>query len=212
MKKISILFLSTLLFFFTGCEEKKESQTPAKQNSKSPLTIDETNQSNATVHADKNESKIQEKYSFLVSDIADNKHVIQIENKSIEISGVSQKIILLNFFSTWCAPCKGQLPYLGDLQKKYEGELFIAGLLLNDNPDNAQLSTFLSKYKVNYFISNAVQNDALAALAIEKLQLDKDFSLPLTILFKEGHYYSHYEGAVPVEMLEHDIKNAMNKE
>ena len=118
----------------------------------------------------------------------------------------------MNFFATWCPPCKSEIPYLADLQKKYDGTLFIAGILVNDSLDKKTLKAFIEEYGINYFISRAQDNNTLVKLAVKRLQLDENFPIPLTILFKNGNYYSHYEGAVPVEMLEHDIKEAIHKE
>jgi len=198
VKKINILFLTAVLLCFTGCEDKKPDTTVKK------ATIEDSNKTKET-----NKSK---KYTFSLSDLNESNYSVSIENKHIEISTVNEELILLNFFATWCPPCKGEIPYLADLQKKYKGKLFIAGILLNDSPDDKTLKAFAKTYGINYFISNAKDNNALGKLAAKRLQLDKDFPIPLTILFKNGNYYSHYEGAVPVEMLEHDIKEAIHKE
>ena len=198
MKKINILFLTAILLCSTGCEDKK-TDTPVKKT--------------VTEEAPKIEkAEYMKKYTFALNDLNDSNYSITIINKHIEISHVDQKLILLNFFATWCPPCKSEIPYLADLKKKYDGTLFIAGILVNDTPDKKTLKTFMEEYGVNYFISNAKDNDALGKLAAKRLQLDEDYPIPLTILFKNGNYYSHYEGAIPVEMLEHDIKEAIHKE
>lgn len=205
MKKRNILLLTAVLFFFTACEEKKTEAVS--------ITHTDSNQSTDTL--DEKVAKVlteEEKYTFMLSDMNDQNRTFRIEHKRVEISGVKEEIILLHFFSTWCPPCQGEAPYLADLQKKYKKDLFILGLLVNDSPSKEELSAFRERYGVNYFISNTQENAAVAKLAIEKLQLPADHPLPLTILFKNGHYYSHYEGAVPVEMLEHDINNARHKE
>jgi len=198
----------------TGCEDKKSDLS--KEHVKTKTTKNATQKHKEDNQSENNSSKAQDlvepKYTYTLSDMNDTNHSITIENKYIEISNVSEPIIIINFFATWCPPCKGEIPYLVDLQKKYEGKLFIAGVLVNDTPDKEALESFLKTYDVNYFVSNSSQNNDLSKLAIAKLKLPKDLPLPLTILFKGGHYYSHYEGAVPVEMLEYDIKNAMSKE
>ena len=198
MKKINILFLTAILLCSTGCENKK-TDTPVKKT--------------VTEEVPKIEkAEYMKKYTFALNDLNDSNYSISIVNKHIEISHVDQKLILLNFFATWCPPCKSEIPYLADLKKKYDGTLFIAGILVNDDPDKKTLKRFMEKYGVNYFISKSKDNDALGKLAAKRLQLGENFPIPLTILFKNGNYYSHYEGAVPVEMLEHDIKEAIHKE
>ena len=209
MKTLNLLFLATLLFSFTGCEEKKVPQTPKSETN---ITVQEPVESNLTERDQEEELSLQKKHTFQLSGLNDSNHTVTIENKYIEISNVGQKIILINFFATWCPPCKGEIPYLADLKKKYKDSLFIAGILVNDNPTKDVLKKFITQYGINYFVSNAEENTILATLAAKRLKLGENFPIPLTILFKNGYYYSHYVGAVPVEMLEHDIKNAMNKE
>ena len=97
--------------------------------------------------------------------------------------------------------------------KKYKKNLFVTGILVNDTIEETALKAFTLKYHANYFISNSKQNDAFASKVVKELQLPENFSIPLTVIYKDGNYYTHYEGAVPVEMIEHDLKNAMkNKE
>ena len=211
MKTFKLLLITSLLLSLTGCEEKK-SDLPKKKVEKHEQVQSQKENNSSENNATEEKDFIEPIYTFNISNINDVNHTVTIENKDINISNVSERIIVLNFFATWCPPCQGQLPYLVDLQKKYEGKLFIAGLLVNDTPDKEALESFLKEYGVDYFVASSSQNDDLAQLAIEKLHLPKDLPIPITVLFKDGHYYSHYEGAVPVEMLEHDIKNALNKE
>lgn len=214
MKTFKLLLITSLLLYLTGCEDKK-SDLPQKEvkketgiksgKSKSLKQIDK----NTTDHNTAEEETEEQIYTFTLSDLNDVNHTVTIDNKDIKISNVSERLIVLNFFATWCPPCQGQLPYLTDLKKKYEGKLFLCGILVNDKPDRETLQKFLKAYDVDYFISIGKENDTLAELAIKKLHLPEDLPIPITVLFKEGHYYSHYEGAVPIEMLEHDIKQAI---
>ena len=204
----------------TGCEDKKSNLSKEHVKTETAKSVKQSQQKDNNKTEDnksgnntgEEQDLAEPKYTYTLSDMNDINHTVTIENKYIEISNVTENIIVLNFFATWCPPCKGEIPYLVDLQKKYEGKLFMAGVLVNDTPDKEALESFLKAYAINYFVSTGSQNDDLAKLAREKLHLPEDLPLPLTILFKDGHYYSHYEGAVPVEMLEYDIKNAMSKE
>ena len=77
---------------------------------------------------------------------------------------------------------------------------------MNDVLYDNTLKEFISKNHANYFISNSKQNDAFFSKVIKELHLSEDVSLPLTVIYKDGDYYTHYEGAVPVEMIDHDIR------
>ena len=149
--------------------------------------------------------------TFILSDMQQNRHTQTLANQKLAFHHLKQPIVLINLFATWCPPCRGGIPYLSDLQKKYKKSLFIAGVLVNDESDSHTLKEFIKKYHADYFISNSSQNDVFAAKLAKELHLPENFPIPLTVIYKEGNYYRHYEGAVPAEMIEHDIKQAMKK-
>lgn len=120
----------------------------------------------------------------------------------------TQPIVIVNLFATWCPPCIGEIPYLNDLQKKYKEKLFVVGILTHDSIMQDALDTFMAKNQINYFISNATDNDTFANQLAITLDLPENFSIPLTVMYVNGEYFTHYEGSVPVEMIEYDIQQA----
>jgi len=149
--------------------------------------------------------------TFTLSDIRQNTYTVRIIDQKMTLPDINQSIVILNFFSTWSAPSCGEIPYLSDLQEKYEKNLFIAGILVNDVLYDETLKEFISKHHANYFISNSKQNDAFFSKVIKELHLPENVSLPLTVIYKDGDYYTHYEGAVPIEMIDHDIRQIIKK-
>lgn len=225
---LSIFILCITQLFFTGCEDKK-AKTPliAVENTTEVFTQQDRNQQKEKKERSEEQKKSnvserkQEPISkevdavqtltdtFTLSDIHQNKHTLTVSNQKTAFHNVDQSIVVLNFFSTWCSPCRAEIPYLSDLQKKYKKKVFIAGILINDEQSNNTLKQFISKSHANYFISNSMHNDIFASKVVKELQLPENFSIPLTVIYKDGNYYTHYEGAVPVEMIDHDIQEAM---
>ncbi len=226
MKKTNALLLITILvcfalFSFTGCEDKKVQE---------PL-IDVENTTEMFTQKDKDQQKEQKEEAeikkepiseenitapipedaIILNDIQQNRYIVTIDNQKVIFHDIDQSIVIINFFSTWSSPSRGQIPYLTDLQKKYKKDLFIAGILINDVLYDQTLKEFISKHHANYFISNSKQNDAFASKIAKELQLPENFSTPLTVIYKDGNYYTHYEGAVPVEMIDHDIQEAIKE-
>ncbi len=227
MKKINTLVLTIILvsftlFSFTGCEDKK-AQDPLltventtkifTENDKDQEEEIETEEANVTEKETITEGVTASQTitgdSFILSDIQQNKQKLTINDQKIMFHSIDRPIVIVNFFSTWCAPCRGEIPYLSDLQKKYKKKLFVVGILVNDKQDNNVLKEFTTKHHADYFISNGKQNDTFASRVVKELQLPENFSIPLTVIYKDGNYYTHYEGAVPVEMIDHDIQEAM---
>jgi len=196
----------TVLLCFTGCENKKSDESEkTTEIIKQKATPEDVNRSTLQTNS--------EAKKFKLSDIDNKTYTFYFDKKDILIENVSHKFLLLNFFSTWCPPCKGQIPYINDLNEKYKKDLFVAGILVNDdNKEYHELKEFSTQHNINYFISNAKQNDVFAIELLKDTSIAENFQLPLTILYKNGKYYAHYEGAVPIEMIEHDLKNAMKHE
>ncbi len=135
-------------------------------------------------------------------------HTVSISDQKVIFQDNTQPIVIVNLFATWCPPCIGEIPYLSDLQKKYKKELFVVGVLTHDTIVQDKLDTFMAKNQINYFISNGTDNDMFADQLATTLNLPKNFTIPLTVMYVKGEYFTHYEGAVPVEMIEYDIQQA----
>jgi len=146
--------------------------------------------------------------TFTLVNTKEVNHTVTLSGQKVVFDTNEKPIVLVNLFATWCTPCIGKIPYLNDLQKKYQKELFVNGILTHDTIDQPALETFMAKHQVNYFISNSTDNDAFANLLASTLHLPENFSIPLTVMYVEGEYFTHYEGIVPVEMIEYDIQQA----
>jgi thiol-disulfide isomerase/thioredoxin len=57
------------------------------------------------------------------------------------------KIVLLNFWATWCVPCAGEMPLLGEMQTRYKDKIVIIAASIDDPADKAKLQPFLEKHK-----------------------------------------------------------------
>jgi len=66
-----------------------------------------------------------------------------------EIDQHKGKVVVLNFFATWCAPCQEEIPGLVRLRRNYPvGKVAILGISLDEDP--ALVPPFVGKYGINY--------------------------------------------------------------
>jgi len=73
-----------------------------------------------------------------------------LDGKRVRLSDYRGKAVLLNFWATWCSPCKVEMPWFVDLQKKYGNDgLVILGVAMDDS-EAPKIAQFTSELGVNY--------------------------------------------------------------
>jgi thiol-disulfide isomerase/thioredoxin len=91
-----------------------------------------------------------------------------LNGKPVSLAEAKGKIVLLNFWATWCGPCRAEIPDLVDLQKRYADKLEIIALATDeDDPD--EVRRFVLQSGINYRVamsSDEVRRDygGIAAL------------------------------------------------
>ena len=218
MRKLNTLLLTLLFLNFTGCEDKKTNNNAIPVEN----TTEVFGSKNKNMHLDKRfkvEKKDQEisnnrtdsislSDTFKLNDIKDTNYTVTVSNQKVTFKESTKAIILITFFASWCPPCVGGIPYMNDLYLKNKKDLLLAGVLIHDIINTSELKSFISKHEIKYFISNSTHNNDFASLIAKTLHLSNNFSIPLTVMYVEGKYFTHYEGSVPIEMIEYDITQA----
>jgi len=90
----------------------------------------------------------------LVGDVrgiaAPNFELTTLDGQRVRLSDYRGKAVLLNFWATWCSPCKVEMPWFVELQKKYGNDgLVILGVAMDDS-DAPKIAQFASEMGVNY--------------------------------------------------------------
>jgi thiol-disulfide isomerase/thioredoxin len=77
-----------------------------------------------------------------------------LDGKTVSLADLRGKVVLLNFWATWCGPCRMEVPDLVELQKKYKDQLQVIGLVV-DSAEEAEVRSFVKEFGINYPIANA---------------------------------------------------------
>ena len=82
---------------------------------------------------------------------ADTLETMHIKDVNELIQKNNGKVVLLNFFATWCPPCREEIPELVKASRTYKGKkVAIIGLSVDDSKNKAQVLSFVGKMKVPY--------------------------------------------------------------
>jgi thiol-disulfide isomerase/thioredoxin len=81
-----------------------------------------------------------------------------VDGRTISTAALKGKVIIVNFWATWCPPCRAEIPDLIALQNKYKDQLQIIGISDDDDPP-AVVKQWADAHKMNYPI--VMSTDAL---------------------------------------------------
>ena len=125
-----------------------------------------------------------------------------LDGKPIKLSDYRGKAVLLNFWATWCEPCKIEMPWFVDLQNKYGPQgLQVLGVAMDD-ADPKDIAEFAQKVGVNY------------PIVIGKEKVGDDYGgvqyLPSTFYVgRDGKVVSRVFGLVSRSEIEDNIQKAL---
>lgn len=129
---------------------------------------------------------------------APNFRRVDLNHRLLELSSFRGKVVLLNFWATWCAPCQIEMPTLVAWQRQYGPEgLQVIGISMDDDPALAR--GLYQKLKLNYPV--AMGDEKLGELYGGVL------GLPLTFLIdRNGEVRARFQGEVDLRSIEKQLK------
>jgi peroxiredoxin len=124
--------------------------------------------------------------------------VKDMNGADVHLASYKGKIILLNFWATWCPPCKVEIPDLIELQEQYKNDIVVLGFSVDDTPE--QLRPFAEEYQMNYPV--------LVGLGHENIQeaYGPMWGIPVTIIIdRDGRIAKKQSGIRTKEQIEREI-------
>jgi thiol-disulfide isomerase/thioredoxin len=124
-----------------------------------------------------------------------------LDGKPFTLAGAKGKVILLNFWATWCGPCRAEIPDLVELQNKYKDRLQILSLVVDDDDQDA-IKKFVAGSSINYPV--AVATDDI------RIQYGGIAALPTSfVLDSEGRVVQKHEGLRNPVLYETEIRSLL---
>jgi peroxiredoxin len=121
----------------------------------------------------------------------------------VKLADLKGKVVLLNFWATWCGPCRLEIPWFVELQQKYADQGFrVVGISVDDPPE--ALPPFAKQFKINYpLVVGADRADVQTAYG-------PIFGVPMTfIIGRNGRICMKHVGPVGKEQFESEIKSLL---
>ena len=139
--------------------------------------------------------------------------IIADAKKGWKFIGLENKVILLDFFGTWCPPCKAEIPHLNNIREKLKKDFEIIGVDIGPRGGGVNSleheNDFIKNFDIKYPVTLAGDNVKLFGMLQE---LNPGGSIPFMILFnKKGEFVQYYIGMKPEEMLFNDINTAIKQ-
>ncbi|MBG99071.1 MAG: alkyl hydroperoxide reductase [Solibacterales bacterium] len=124
------------------------------------------------------------------------------EERDVTLSKFKGKVVLLNFWATWCGPCKIEMPWFLEFQQKYRDRGFTIIAVSMDEEGWDVVRPFLNELKPNF------------PVVIGNEKMSSDFggilALPTTfIIDREGRVASSHQGLVSKSKYEEEIEQLL---
>ena len=138
----------------------------------------------------------------------------------------SDKIVMLDIFGTFCAPCKAEAPHLMDYQLNHDDFMLIGLITFEQISDKDVIEKFIKPFNAYYFIANeGEKNERLISQVLADIDYDSALSLPFKVVLKGGKYELlsdnlgerggkealYYLGAVSSELVAKDLEKIRKK-
>ncbi|MHB1014962.1 MAG: peroxiredoxin family protein [Desulfurivibrionaceae bacterium] len=125
------------------------------------------------------------------------------DGSMVKPGGYQGKAMLINFFATWCPPCRKEIPSLIQLQKDFAPKGFTVLGISTDQGTASMVEKFAQKMEINYPV---VLSDSQTPRAFGGI-----LGIPTSFLVnKEGNVVKRYDGYVDHQTLVNDL-NAILK-
>jgi thiol-disulfide isomerase/thioredoxin len=117
----------------------------------------------------------------------------------VDLASFKGRVVLINFWATWCGPCRAEIPSLVELQNEYRDHLTILGVSIDDPAE--KLKPYAAEFKMNYpvLVGNGHQDmqDAFGPL----------LGIPVTVIVgRDGRIAKKHSGIATKEQFEREIK------
>ncbi|MBE3135718.1 MAG: TlpA family protein disulfide reductase [Acidobacteria bacterium] len=123
-----------------------------------------------------------------------------MDGRDVSLAQFKGKVVLLNFWATWCDPCQAEIPGFVELQAQYRDRgLVIVGISVDDPIE--KLKPFAREFQMNYpVLAGSDRDDVQEAYG-------PMYGIPVSVLIsRDGRICSRFLGGANKQVFEREIK------
>jgi len=134
----------------------------------------------------------------IAQEIAPNFTLTDIDGTEFSLSDYRGRVVLLDFFATWCGPCVAEIPHLKSLHEKFGEDLIIISISVSPSSDTVEkLQEFRQEHGIDWII-------ARDTIEISN-EYDVQFIPTLVIIDQEGYIQHRHVGLTDESVLYEEI-------
>ena len=155
--------------------------------------IDHFDESSSTVSGDPDDALATGKVAPMHFTLKDMNGV------AVDLASFKGRVVLINFWATWCGPCRAEIPSLVELQAEYRDDLTVLGVSIDDEAE--KLKPYAAEFKMNYPVlvgkDHQDMQDAFGPL----------YGIPVSVIVgRDGRIARKHSGIATKEQFEREIK------
>ena len=204
MKSLFTLMIFSILTMSIGCGQKKDNKEISSKEEPRSVNKEQVNKTSNT------ENRTNQPQRPPVSIPAPEFTLATTDGDLVSLSDLKGKVVLLNFWGTWCGPCRIELPDFIKLYDKYHKDgLEIVGITIRRGESIEDVARFQDQWGLNYLLLNDINGNEVSKVTMDYSRAIGQMisGIPTTLIIdREGFIVNGFVGPRKEQVFYNAIK------